>query len=299
MSKGEDQGTVVIRAKAIEEQSSDNSAVLVLIHPQGPNLGRRYSLNRTEHTVGRLSDLDVPIEADSVSRRHARFMRSDAGWRVEDLSSTNGTFVNELKVTKTELKDGDTVRFGEAIFKFLIGANVEAAYHEEIYRMSIMDGLTGVHNKRHFLEVLEREIARSLRYQAPLSLVLFDIDHFKKVNDTHGHLAGDAVLKELCRRLRARIRREDLLARYGGEEFACILTGTKLDGAVLFAEQLRNIASADPVKHEATSVSVTISLGVTALDLTLKKPDVDALIQKADAHLYDAKRAGRNRVVGG
>ena len=298
MTKAEDQGTVVIRAKVVEDAAKDDkSAVLVLIHPQGPNLGRRYTLNRIEHVVGRLAELDVPVEADSVSRRHARFMRGDTSWRVEDLSSTNGTFVNELRVTKQDLQDGDTVRCGEAIFKFLIGANIEAAYHEEVYRMSIMDGLTGVHNKRHLLEVLEREIARSLRYQAPLSLVMFDIDHFKKVNDTHGHLAGDAVLKELCRRLKARIRREDLLARYGGEEFACVLTGTKLEGAHLFAEQLRTIACGEPVKHEQLIVPITISLGVTDLDLTLKKVDVDALIHRADARLYEAKHGGRNRVV--
>jgi two-component system, cell cycle response regulator len=298
MGTEEDSGTVVIKiadAARPKPAAEDTQAVIVLLYPPGPNIGRRYPLNRDQHVIGRLADVDVPIDADSVSRRHARIVYSAEGWFVEDMNSTNGCYVNDIKVNKRALKDGDILRFGEAIFKFLSGSNIESAYHEEIYRMTILDGLTGVHNKRFFMEFMEREMARAIRYQAPLSLVLFDIDHFKKINDTHGHLAGDSVLKELCRRLKPRIRREDLLARYGGEEFACVLSGTTLPGAAHFAESLRVIIEKDPFHHDAEEISVTVSLGVSVREGT-DKSDVDALIQRADEKLYLAKRGGRNRV---
>ena len=299
MSDDSTTGTVVIKGVAAPKlPAGDDQAVVVQLHPPGPNLGRRFPLTRLEHVVGRVVDADIPIEADSVSRRHARLcLGEEGGWYVEDLRSTNGTFVNDERVDHRVLKDGDLLRFGEAICKFLAGANIESAYHEEIYRMTILDGLTGVHNKRFFLEFLERELARASRYQVPLALVLFDIDHFKSVNDTHGHLAGDAVLKELCRRLKPRIRREDLLARYGGEEFACVLSNTSVAGAVRFAESLRLIVAREPFRHEALALAVTISLGVAVRDGE-QKIDPPGLIQQADEKMYAAKHGGRNRVVG-
>src|SRR5215470_9806431 len=168
-------------------------AIVVVLHPPAANPGRRFTLQRDEHFVGRRRDLDLPIDVDSVSRQHARFYRFDGDWWLEDLQSTNGTYVNDEVVSRRRLEDGDIVRFGEAVAKFLAGSNIERAYHEEIYRLSILDSLTGVHNKRFFDEVLEREVARCLRHGHPLALVMFDIDFFKKVNDTHGHLAGDAT----------------------------------------------------------------------------------------------------------
>ena len=162
--------------------------------------------------------------------------------------------------------------------------------------MTILDGLTGVHNKRYFLEFLEREIAVCQRHGHPLTLVMFDVDHFKRINDTHGHLAGDAVLKDLTARIRPRIRREDLFARYGGEEFACVLPSTALPGGVVFAEQLRTIIEGRPCPFEDQRIAYTISIGVTTLH---RETGVDtaSLIRRADENLYAAKRTGRNRVV--
>jgi diguanylate cyclase (GGDEF)-like protein len=294
-------GTLVLKKTTLPGQGKarplDTTALVILLYPASANLGRRYALTRDEHVIGRLLELDIPVDTDSVSRRHARIVKKAEGFWVEDLGSTNGTFVNDERVDKRLLVDGDIVRVGEAVLKFLSGSNVEAQYHEEIYRMSILDGLTGVHNKRFFVEFLEREIARSKRHTSPLGLVMFDLDHFKKINDTYGHLAGDHVLKELCRRLKPRIRREDLLARYGGEEFACVLPDTQYHGVMAFAESLRMIVAREPMKWEDHLLTVTVSLGVAVVD-PRANVTVEDLIKKADERLYDAKRQGRNRVVG-
>ncbi|CAN5923443.1 GGDEF domain-containing protein [soil metagenome] len=275
----------------------NSDAVLVAIYPSGNGMGRRFALNKSEHFVGRSEDLDIPLEGEGLSRRHARIFRDDHGWYVEDLGSTNGTHVNDVKIARQQLVDGDMLRCGVAICKFLSGDNIEAAYHEEIYRMSIMDGLTAVHNKRYFLEFLEREMSVAVRQQQPLSLIMVDIDHFKKINDTHGHLAGDAALKEMCRRLKPRIRNTDLLARYGGEEFAVVLPNTDRDGAMLCAEVLRALIESEPFSYDAIKIPATISLGVASVDLAAPGNGTD-LIGRADAHLYEAKRSGRNRAVG-
>jgi diguanylate cyclase (GGDEF)-like protein len=276
--------------------SSTGEAVLVVLY--GPNLGKRFPLVMPgEYTIGRLAEVEIPVDAESVSRRHARIFSGPAGFFVEDLGSTNGSYVNDQRIERTMLKDGDIIRIGAAILKFLSGQNVESAYHEEIYRLTILDGLTGVHNKRFFLEFLDREISRASRHQTPLALVMFDVDHFKKVNDTHGHLAGDAVLKELCRRIKPRVRREDLLARYGGEEFACVLPDTTYEGAYSFAEKVRQLIEREPVAHDELRLPITISLGVS---VTARGEQIDApaLIRRADEKLYEAKRGGRNRVCG-
>lgn len=296
---GEKDKTAFLQAPLIVRKTASGNAdaVLVAIYPSGSGMGRRFALNKDELFVGRLEDLDIPLEGDGLSRRHARIFRDPNGWFVEDLDSTNGTHVNDVKIRRHQLIDGDQLRCGVAICKFLSGDNIEAAYHEEIYRMSIMDGLTGVHNKRYFLDFLERELAVAVRQSQPLSLVMVDIDHFKKINDTHGHLAGDDALKELCRRLKPRLRTTDLLARYGGEEFAVVLPGTDLAGALLCAEELRSLVQSAPFHYDALEIPATISLGVATVDLAAAGTPTE-LIGRADANLYEAKRAGRNRAVG-
>jgi diguanylate cyclase (GGDEF)-like protein len=162
--------------------------------------------------------------------------------------------------------------------------------------MTIVDALTGAHNKRYFMEFLEREIARCARYRRPLSLLMFDIDHFKQINDKHGHLTGDYVLREMSRRLLGRVRREELLARYGGEEFAAVLPETDITGARTFGEQIRRLVADQPFEYEGDTFPVTVSVGVACVEG--EDVDVAAFIKIADDHLYRAKREGRNRVVG-
>jgi diguanylate cyclase (GGDEF)-like protein len=296
-----DGGTLILQrplGPPEKKTGATGEACLVNLHPPGPDIGRRIPLVNPQYIVGRDTDAGFVVSRSSVSRQHARLFRDDEGnWFVEDLNSTNGTFVNEVRLTRSQqLTDSDQVRFGDAIYKFLSGSNIESAYHEAIHNMAIQDGMTGIHNKRFFMEFLEREIAVASRHGHPLTLVMFDVDHFKKVNDTHGHLAGDAVLKDLSQRIRPRIRREDLFARYGGEEFACVLPSTALAGGIVFAEHLRTLIEEKPCQFDGTSIAFTISLGVTTLH---RETGVDplGLIKRADENLYAAKRGGRNRVV--
>lgn len=286
-------------------------AIVVVLHPPHINPGRRYPIGDSALVVGRRSDNDIPLDADSVSRRHARFVRRGDGYWVEDLSSTNGTFVNDIEVREHQLSDGDVVRFGAAFVKFLSGANVERAYHEEVYRISILDALTGIHNRRFFEEALEREVARALRRGHHTSLVYFDIDHFKRVNDERGHLAGDTVLQLLCRRLKTRIRREDVFARIGGEEFACVLSGTGFRGAMAFADDVRQLVAREPFIYEGLNIMVSISAGVASFEPEKEFSSTEdtaagreislqsrRLLRVADEKLYEAKRQGRNRIAG-
>jgi two-component system, cell cycle response regulator len=169
-------------------------------------------------------------------------------------------------------------------------------YHEEIYRLMTVDGLTQVYNRRYFNEALEREFNRSKRYDRALSLVAFDIDHFKRVNDTHGHLAGDNLLRQIVAAVKPRLRREDIFARTGGEEFGILVPEIPLEGARATAEKVRRIVESTPLKVDQDVVPVTISLGCAMLGPEDTSPE--ELYRRADEQLYQAKQGGRNRVAG-
>jgi len=277
------------------ESESPQDALLVQIYPTGSEIGTRYAVGSKPLFIGRGSDCEIQLNDYSVSRRHALVQPNGDGWTITDLGSTNGVFLDDRQVTKSALEDGIYVRIGSCLFRFLTGGNVEADYHEEIYRLTIMDGLTEIHNKRYLLEFLDRELARSQRYQRPLSLVLFDIDHFKQVNDDLGHLAGDAVLRELAGRLKETVRKEELFARYGGEEFVVVLTETPCEDAVTFAERLREAVAAHPFAYASVTFPVTISIGVAGR-IAVEGFTPQELIQRADKAMYRAKHAGRNCV---
>jgi diguanylate cyclase (GGDEF)-like protein len=272
-------------------------ACLVHIYPTGPNMGTRYAIGAKPLVLGRDPGCDIVVRDASVSRRHACIQQSVEGFRVLDLQSRNGTFVNNEMINLALLKDGDYLRIGNGIYRFLAGDNVELAYHEEIYRLTIIDALTEIHNKRYFLELLTRFLSSSIRHHRPLSLVMLDIDRFKTVNDELGHLCGDYVLRELASCVKTHVRKEDLFARFGGEEFAVVLPETTLAGAREMAEQLRKRVEAHHFAFEERTVSVTISLGVAST--TGESPlTVDEFIHQADEKLYEAKHAGRNCVMG-
>jgi two-component system cell cycle response regulator len=271
-------------------------ACVVHIYPTGPGMGTRYPLADSPMVLGRGNDCDIRINDHSVSRRHARIQPGADGYYAVDLQSTNGTFVNDVPASICKLKDGDYLRVGNCIYRFLAGGNVEAEYHEEIYRLTIIDALTDIHNKRYLLEFLDRELSRSARYHRPLSLIMFDLDRFKNINDDLGHLGGDFTLRELAACVKGSIRKEELFARYGGEEFIIVLPETTLDNGVLVAERLRKRVEDQVFQYEGKSYPVTISLGVAWTDGVEPLTPLD-LIRQADEKLYQAKNNGRNCVV--
>lgn len=286
--------TRIVRGSGLGRSDRDQREFLVLIH--GARLGIKIDLDRAlgELIIGRDIDAGVPVDDDSVSRRHCRLVHHEGDWYAEDLGSTNGTYVGGEPITRERLRDGDLIKVGGTIFKFLSTANVEAAYHEEIYRMAIFDGLTQLHNRRYFEEFTDREIARSHRHGRRLSLLLFDVDHFKSINDGHGHLTGDYVLRALAGLLRGRIRREELLARYAGDEFVVVLPETSVVEAEKLAEMLRELVEEHRFEYEEQPLQVRISIGVGTLVEGMETPA--DLVACADAALYRAKERGRNRV---
>ncbi len=279
-------------------KSSMPEACLVHIYPTGSLMGTRYILRDQPLIMGRGEDCEIPINESSVSRRHVRIEPVGDGYYVLDLQSTNGSFINDKQLTEGQLlHDGDYLRIGNCIYRFLAGGNIEAEYHEEIYRLTIIDALTQTYNARYLGDFLDREVMRSNRHKRPLSVAMIDIDLFKKVNDDAGHLGGDFCLREVSHRIKRLVRREDLFARYGGEEFVMILVETKLKQACDAADRLRQLIAEQPYKFEDKKIDLTVSIGVA--ECLLDGTDTAReLLKRADANLYKAKREGRNRVVG-
>jgi two-component system cell cycle response regulator len=250
--------------------------------------------------VGRSDVAAIQIDEESVSREHARITVRGRDCLITDLASTNGTWVNDARVQTIELGDGAMVRVGHTVFKYLTGTNIEAKYHEAIYRLTTTDGLTGAVNKLAFLDALEREITRARHDAVCLSLAIFDIDLFKRVNDTWGHLAGDHVLRELSRLVAGQIRPVDTFARYGGEEFALILPGVDREGARIVCERIRTLTSECAFVYSEQAMPITVSCGIAVVDFrkgaTLTAPGPSTFIAEADRRLYEAKHSGRNCV---
>jgi len=285
--------TAVTAISKIRDRPVNRAAALVVIY--GDELGKKYDLTGKTTVIGRSSRATIQVDQDSVSRNHARISNERGHLTIEDLGSTNGTFVNDEEVEgHLKLRNGDFVKIGRTIFKYIAGNNIEAAYHDEVYKLTTMDGLTQVFNRRYFVDVLERELARCRRHNRALSLVLIDVDHFKKINDKHGHLAGDHVLREVASLIRSRIRREDILARYGGEEFGVLVPEVDLKGATTMAEKTRKLVEKHKFSFDDVVIPVTISAGVASI--SKKIDDGEALIRRSDEQLYAAKESGRNQV---
>jgi diguanylate cyclase (GGDEF)-like protein len=262
----------------------------------GPNVGEVFPVNQPELFMGRAPGSGIRLTDDGVSRRHARVLLQAGKVIFEDLGSANGTLINGERVAQTrELREGDKVQLGPNIVLKFTSDAIEESFQRQMYDAALRDGLTKAFNKKYFLSRLETEVAYSRRHQSDLSLVMVDVDHFKKVNDTFGHLAGDAVLVKLAKLASGAIRAEDVFARYGGEEFSVICRGVPRDGAAILAERLRAITEQSPFEFEGRRLAVTISLGVAGTPQSTFKTAAE-LIAYADEALYGAKRAGRNRV---
>ena len=273
-------------------RTGPRSACVVVIHGEG--LGRRVDIVDAPVLVGRSQEADLSIAHRSVSRQHCRIWRDGDDYRIRDLGATNRTRLNDAAIDEAVLSDGDHVVIGESILKFISRNSVEARYHEEIYQLATHDTLTELYNRRHFVEMADKEIARAVRHRRPLALCIIDVDLFKPVNDRHGHIAGDEVLRQIADRLRQHVRSEDMAARIGGEEFAVLLQECGAEAASGFAERLREAVATTAFAPGGEPRRITVSIGIAALGFG--RDSRSTLMAAADAALYRAKNAGRNRV---
>jgi diguanylate cyclase (GGDEF)-like protein len=269
----------------------------LLVRVRGAQLGQVTRLPDTAVRVGRAQDCELWLADDGVSRRHARIFGEDVHYVIEDTQSANGTFIGGQRIERQVLRDGDMVQFGpQAVFRYSITDESQEALLRQLYDASVTDALTGAANREHFDAQLRAELSYARRHKTDLSLVLFDVDHFKKVNDTYGHPVGDQVLVQIAQTVRREVRNEDVFARYGGEEFAMILRGIDIAGARVVGERLRTKVSQFRIPVQDGEFGVTISAGCASL-ATLADQTPEGLILASDQRLYAAKRGGRNRVV--
>lgn len=269
----------------------------MLLRMDGVGAGQVLSISQNPYTMGRHATNQLPIDDDSISRFHARFVCEDGKYFVEDLGSRNGTFLQGKRVMRAEIRDDDWVQLGARVaFRFTLTDSRQEGLLRKLYESSTRDALTGAYNRRHFEDRLRAEIAFAVRHATDCALILLDIDHFKRVNDTYGHPAGDEVLRHLGGIATRALRTEDVFARFGGEEFAVILRGASTRGAGRLAERLREALSLHNAVHEGQQIPVTLSAGCAALSCCAT-PAPDEVIAIADRRLYAAKQGGRNRVV--
>jgi diguanylate cyclase (GGDEF)-like protein len=273
------------------EAAARDRAFLIVV--AGGTLGETFLIQPELTVIGRGSDAHVRIVDDGVSRRHAQVDARGAAITLRDLGSRNGTFLNGVAVKEQVLAEGDKIQLGEStVLRFTYQDRFDESFQKAMFENALRDDLTKAFNKRYFADRLASEVAYATRHRSPLTLAMLDIDHFKRVNDTHGHLAGDFVLCTLAQTISGTIRLEDVFARWGGEEFAILSRGTSLDGAKQFAERMRRQVGEQPYFYCGHEIPVTISVGVAALDAG----DAVDLVERADRALYRAKSAGRNRV---
>ncbi|MDB4983579.1 MAG: response regulator/GGDEF domain protein [Myxococcales bacterium] len=296
-----------------DKEQKRNLAYLVVL--AGVSAGEMFKLQVDRTVIGRGPNCTVRLNDEGVSREHCQLVREDgppsgdtpakesSGNAVptdkivlEDLGSTNGTFCNGIRIDRRELADGDKIMVGSTtILKFTYHDYLDEVFQRQMYESALRDGLTKVFNKKYFTDYLEKEFSYAARHSSPLSLIFLDIDYFKRINDTHGHPAGDAVLSELSQLMATLVRTEDVLARFGGEEFTVLCRGTDMGGARIVAERLRKTVEAHRFSFGAKTIPVTISLGIAAIPDTAIV-DHAQFLAASDKALYEAKRTGRNRV---
>lgn len=264
----------------------------------GRYFGKKFVLEEDVVTLGRSSKCTIHIDEDDISRRHIVLtVESDGRVRLDDPGSTNGTLVNRRRVPREEgvyLENGDQICCGKTILKFVAKGTIDNVFHDELYRQATHDPLTQIFNRRFFMDQFEAEFRRAKRYGRDLSLVIFDLDHFKRVNDTFGHPAGDYVLKDTARLIQRNLRGQDVFARVGGEEFAVLLPETNSESAYVLADKLRQQVEGHEYFYQGSDIPVTISLGVATMGEAHR--EFGDLVEATDQQLYRAKESGRNRV---
>lgn len=289
--------TIIQGIKDLTGSLENRSASFMVI--SGSSAGKLYRVeDQQPMVIGRANDCQICLQDEGISRRHARIERDVRGnVFIVDMESTNGTYYNGARISRQPLRDGDKVQIGSTtILKFSYQDSLEESFHQNQYEQAIRDGLTGAFNKRHFKYKLREEFAYALRHSEAVSLILLDIDHFKQVNDTYGHPAGDMVLRKLSEVISGTLREEDTFARYGGEEFAVILRNQNAQRAYVAAERIRRAVETYKFIWEGSRIPVTVSLGIATL-YRANFRDPHEMLRDADEYLYKSKRGGRNRTT--
>ena len=290
--------TQVILHKNIPRLPSRQAAGLVVIYGAESLLGKLIELPLTGvATIGRSRECTIQIDHFSISRRHSQIVSTVKGFMINDIGSTNGTYVNDISVGQQGmlLKHGDQIQLGLIIVNFITAGDIELLYHDEVYRLVSTDGMLHIPNRRYLMNEIEKEISRCRRHGKPACLVFFDLDHFKQINDTYGHLDGDYVLRELAAVVLDKVRMEDTFGRYGGEEFIILMPENDLQSGALAAEKIRMVVEQHEFSHRGRRIPVTISAGVVQWDERFR--NAEQFIQAADANMYKAKQNGRNSTV--
>ncbi len=290
--------TVVARSvpiASVPEGARDRALLLVL---SGPAVGQTCAIGPHSAVLGRGGGNEAPIPDPEISRHHARIALSEGEFTISDLGSANGTFVNGARVdAQVPLQEADRIQLGPVtVLKFSLLDPLEAEVQRRLHAAIHTDVLTGAHNRRYLETRLLDEFAHATRHRRQLCLLMLDIDNFKQVNDRHGHLVGDIVLRELAAQLMKEVRAEDVVVRYGGEEFLIVARELAPEQGLEFGERLRSRVQAQPVMLPVDAqLAISISVGLANLQLGQDKDPV-AIIARADAALYRAKQRGRNQV---
>jgi diguanylate cyclase (GGDEF)-like protein len=278
-----------------------------LVFLRGELLAVPIPLERSEVTLGRALDADVRINDSQASRLHARIRteRDEASgevrYRLTDLDSTNGTLLNGKSIDEAFLEDGDKFVIGDHMIRFEMLDEIDREFQQQIHRLLVHDELTGLLTSKSFFSELRREAARAEADSKPFCVLMMDLDHFKEVNDTYGHLAGSETLEEVGVVIKSSLRAGDVGARFGGEEFAAFLLDADYEQGMVAAERVRVAiekhefpATRRGSDEEPRTHRMTISVGVASFPNDASDPI--QLVEKADSALYRAKRSGRNRV---
>lgn len=303
MSSNTDQSNSTILLKNLDElgkksQTENMQRNACLLGIDGAVSGQIFDLPTGVTTFGRNPENTFTLTVDGISRKH--FMieitehDNETSATVKDLGSSNGTFVNDLKTPAKQLQKNDKITAGVAAFRFIPKGDPDRLAYDKLALAANTDKLTECFNKAYFLESMELEIKKTQKMGSPLSLIIFDLDHFKKLNDTYGHHAGDYVLKEMSKVIRTNgVREGDIFARYGGEEFVILLPKTNLKQAFEIAERIRKLVENHPFSYEGKPLKVTTSIGVA--DYRPGVVNGTDLFKRADKSVYTSKAKGRNQ----
>ncbi len=292
MRRNSSQSTLASLSRLASQEVAKRS--LVQLHPLDLETG---PVSLGEHVViGRSPDCDLAINDESVSRRHAEIRVAAGGTVIADLGSTNGVVVNGKPCTESSLVSGDRIQLGNRVFRFLADDDIESQYQETVYSMMTRDGLTGVYNQRYLIETLDREVARCKRHSRPIALIMFDVDQMQTINDKHGRITGDQVLRSIAQRIQDALRRDDVVARIEGDKFAILVVESNFENSAEIAQRCRIAVESSPIETTRRSIKATISIGMSA-------PSTEALgssqemLKESDERLGEAKRSGGNQLA--